>query len=128
MAFKSASGLDMVTDMFKGMIKPIGTAMQTVGKYVLPPLGGLSAGLDVAELAHEYDKPEAQRDYTKMGLKAASAIGGGLSMFPPTAAVGIPLSLGATAAQAYRENPDFLNQMRNRIGEMESSDPMGFIP
>ncbi len=128
MASKSASGLDMVTDMFKGMIKPIGTAMQTVGKYALPPLGGLSAGLDVAELAHEYDKPEGQRDYTKMGLKAASAIGGGLSMFPPTAAVGIPLSLGATAAQAYRENPNFLNQMRNRIGEMEPSDPMGFIP
>jgi hypothetical protein len=107
---KAASGLDAVTDMFKGMIRPVSTVAKTIGKYALPPLAGLSAGLDVAEMGHEYDKPEAQRDYTKMGLKAASAIGGGLSLFPPTAAVGIPLSLGATAAQAYREDPEYFNQ------------------
>ena len=51
-----------------------------------------------------------QRDLIKMGLKGASAIGGGLSMFPPTAAVGIPLSIGATAAQAYREDPEYFKQ------------------
>jgi len=45
-----------------------------------------------------------------MGLKAASAIGGGLSMIPVTAPLGIPLSLGATAAQAYREDPEYYNQ------------------
>jgi hypothetical protein len=128
MAQKAASGLDSVTDLFKGMMRPVATAARTIGKYALPPLAGVSAGLDLAEMGHEYDKPSDQRDYTKMGLKAASAIGGGLSMFPPTAPVGIPLSLGATAAQAYRENPDFLNQMRNRIGEMEPSDPMGYAP
>jgi hypothetical protein len=125
---KGPSGLDAVTDMFKGMMRPVTTAAKTIGKYALPPLAGLSAGLDLAEVGHEYDKPSDQRDYTKMGLKAASAIGGGLSMFPPTAPVGIPLSLGATAAQAYRENPDFLDQMRNRIGEMPYSDPMGYTP
>jgi hypothetical protein len=127
-AQKAASGLDAVTDMFKNMMRPVTTAAKTIGKYALPPLAGLSAGLDLAEMGHEYDKPDAQRDYTKMGLKAASAIGGGLSMLPLTAPVGIPLSLGATAAQAYRENPDFLNQMRNRINEMEPSDPMGYTP
>ena len=92
------------------MFRPVATVAKTVGKYALPPLAGLSAGLDVAEIGNEYDKPESQRDYTKMGLKAASAIGGGLSMFPPTAVVGIPLSLGATAAQAYREDPKYFNQ------------------
>jgi hypothetical protein len=121
---KGPSGLDAVTNMFKGMMQPIGTAVKTVGKYALPPLAGLSAGLDVAEVAHEFDKPSDQRDYTKMGLKAASAIGGGLSMFPPTAPLGIPLTLGATAAQAARENPNFLDQLRNRIGNMPYSDPM----
>jgi hypothetical protein len=107
---KGPSGLDSVTNMFKGMMKPVTSAVQTVGKYALPPLAGLSAGLDLAEMGHEYGKPKDQRDYTKMGLKAASAVGGALSMFPPTAVVGVPLSLGATAAQAYREDPEYFNQ------------------
>lgn len=93
------SGLDSVTDLFKSMMRPVTSAVGTVGKYALPPLAGLSAGLDLAEMGSEYNKPEDQRDYTKMGLKAASAIGGGLSMIPATAPLGIPLSLGATAAK-----------------------------
>ena len=97
------SGLDTVTGLFTQMMRP-------VAKFVLPPLGGLSMGFDIADIAHEYDKPADQRDLIKMGLKGASALGGGLSMFPPTAAVGIPLSLGATAAQAYREDPKYFNQ------------------
>jgi hypothetical protein len=104
------SGLDSVTNLFKNMMRPVTSAVGTVGKYALPPLAGLSAGLDLAEMGHEYNKPEAQRDYTKMGLKAASAIGGGLSMIPATAPLGIPLSLGATAAQAYREDPEYYKQ------------------
>jgi len=104
------SGLDSVTDLFKNMMRPVTSAVGTVGKYALPPLAGLSAGLDLAEMGSEYNKPEAQRDYTKMGLKAASAIGGGLSMIPATAPLGIPLSLGATAAQAYREDPEYYKQ------------------
>jgi len=127
-AAKGPSGLDAVTAMFKNMMQPINTAVKTVGRYALPPIAGLSAGLDVAEMGHEYDKPEAQRDYTKMGLKAASAIGSGLSMFPPTASVGIPLSLGATAIQAARENPNFIDQLTSRVVDMPYSDPMGYTP
>jgi hypothetical protein len=104
------SGLDSVNDMFKGMMRPITNAASTVGRYALPPLAGLSAGLDVAELAHEYEKPEDKRDYTKMALKGTSLIGGGLSMFPPTAPIGIPLAIGSSAAQAYREDPEFYKQ------------------
>ena len=84
--------------------------MRPVAKYVWPPLGGLSAGLDIADIAHEYDKPTDQRDLTKMYLKGAGVLGGGLSMFPATAPFGIPLSIGATAAQAYREDPKYFNQ------------------
>lgn len=110
MGAKVMSGLETVTDLFKGMMRPVASAVGTVGKYALPPLAGLSAGLDAAELANEYGKKENQRDYTKMALKGASIVGGGLSMFPPTAAVGIPLSLGATAAQAYRDDPEYYKQ------------------
>jgi hypothetical protein len=121
---KGPSGLDMVTNMFKGMMTPVTSAVKTVGKYALPPLAGLSAGLDLAEMGHEYGKPKDQRDYTKMGLKAASAIGGGLSMFPPTAVVGVPLSLGATAADLYRDNPEWVRQkMEGLFGNSQEAVP-----
>ena len=110
MGAKVMSGLDTVTNMFKGMMRPVATAVGTVGKYAMPPLAGLSAGLDIADIAHEYDKKPDQRDLIKMGLKGASALGGGLSMFPPAALVGVPLSLGATAIQAYREDPEYFKQ------------------
>lgn len=97
-------GLDWITGKFANMVKPAAGVASTVGKYALPPLAGLSAGLDAAEMFHEYEKPEDQRDYAKMALKGASIVGGGLSMFPPAAVVGIPLSLGASAIQAYRES------------------------
>jgi hypothetical protein len=121
---KGPSGLDSVTNMFKGMMRPVVTTAQTVGKYALPPLAGLSAGLDLAEMGHEYGKPKDQRDYTKMGLKAASAVGGALSMFPPTAVVGVPLSLGATAADLYRDNPDWVRQkMEGLFGNSQEAVP-----
>lgn len=121
---KPPSGLDAVTDMFKGMMRPFATAAKTIGKYALPPLSGLSAGLDLAEMGHEYDKPAPQRDYTKMGLKAASAVGGGLSMFPATAPVGVPLAIGATAADMYRDNPDWLRKKMEGLANTPMLDEM----
>jgi len=110
MAQIAKTGLDTVTDLFKGMMRPVVSAVGTVGKYALSPVAGLSAGLDLADIAHEYDKPADQRDLTKMALKGTSALGGALSIFPPSALVGIPLSLGATAAQAYRDDPEYFKQ------------------
>jgi hypothetical protein len=107
---KTKAGLDWITGKFANMIRPVASAAGTVGKVVLPPVAGLAAGLDVADIAHEYDKPVDQRDLVKMGLKGAGVLGGALSMFPATAPVGIPLSLGSTAAQAYREDPEYFNQ------------------
>jgi hypothetical protein len=104
---QAMSGLESVNGMFRNMMKPVAT----VGKYALAPLAGLSAGLDVAEVAHEYDKPENQRDYLKMGLKGVGALSGVASMMPgPHQLVTVPVSLGASAIQAYREDPEFYNQ------------------
>jgi len=133
---KGPSGLDAVTDMFKTMmrpLKPVVNAARLVGKYGFPPLAGLGAGLEAADVSHEYDKPEAQRDYTKMGLQAATAIGGGLSMFPGTQPLGIPLATGAGLTQLYREDPEMFNRAIQRIsekaGDMPYSDPMtGYAP
>ena len=121
---KAKAGLDWITGKFAGMLKPVSTAVGTAGKYAVGPLAGLSAGLDLSEIAHEFDKPSDQRDYTKMGLKAASAIGGGLSMIPVTAPIGIPLSLGATAADLYRDNPDWVRQkMEGLLGNSPAAVP-----
>jgi hypothetical protein len=121
MAARALSGLDYVTDTFRSMMRPVVGGVKTVGKYALPPIAGLSAGLDAMEMAHEYEKPEDQRDYTKMALKGTGIVGGALSMFPPTAAIGIPLSLGATAVQAYRDDPEYYNQkMREYVTDREA--------
>ena len=119
----AASGLDSITELYRSMMRtPVGRALGTIGRYSMPPLAGLSAGLDVAEMGHEYDKPPEQRDPIRMGLKGASALGAGLSLFPPTAPVGIPLALGATAADMYRSNPEFRN-----IEPTEETAPVGVL-
>lgn len=101
------TGLQQVTSMFTDMMRPVASGLKTVGRYALPPVAGLSAGLDVAEMAHEYDKPADQRDYTKMGLKGMGVVGGALSMFPPTMPLGIGLSLAAPALEYAREKGVF---------------------
>jgi hypothetical protein len=45
-----------------------------------------------------------------MGLKGAGVLGGVMSMFPVTAPIGIPLSLGTAAAQTYREDPEYFKE------------------
>jgi hypothetical protein len=129
---RAGAGLDYVTDIFKSMMRPVAGAASTVGKYALPPLAGLSAGLDAAEMFHEYEKPEDQRDYAKMALKGASLVGGAISMYPPAAVVGIPLSLGASAIQGYRDDPEYYNQKlreyvtdRNSVARARQRNPGG---
>jgi hypothetical protein len=59
-----------------------------------------------------------------MGLKAASGLGGALSMLPGAARVGIPLSLGATGIQYLRENPDFMKNKMQGISKIPLLDEM----
>jgi hypothetical protein len=123
---KIKSGLDLVTDRFSRMMRPVAGAVATGARYVLPPVAGLSAGLDVAEASHEYSKPEDQRDYKTIGLRGASALGGALSMIPipATMAVGTGLSLGSSAIQAYREDPEIFKKIRNRIFSSDNPEQM----
>lgn len=138
LAQRTAAGLDEVANLFKSMMKPVAATAKYAGKYALPPLAGLSAGLDVAEMAHEYDKPPDQRDYIKMATKGAGVVGGALSMFPLTAPVGVPLMLGAGAVDLYRD-PEARAYAEKKMQEMQQgvqrrfdqvpsgySDPMGY--
>jgi hypothetical protein len=118
LAQRTAAGLDEVANLFKSMMKPVAATAKYVGKYALPPIAGLSAGLDAAEMAHEYHKPEDQRDYIKMGTKGAGLVGGALSMFPPTAPVGVPLMLGAGAVDLYRD-PEARAYVKKKMEEAQ---------
>jgi len=112
---KGPSGLDMVTNMFKGMMQPVASAMSTVGKYVLPPLALASAAGEGVNIAQQLRRPEGQRDTTGMMLSGGNILGSGLSLFPATAPVGVPLMLGTTAAQTYRDNPDVQAYIKKKM-------------
>jgi flagellar protein FlgJ len=109
------SGLDAVTDIFKKMMQPVSAAFSTVGKYVLPPLALASAAGEGVNIAQQARRPEDQRDNTSMALSGANILGSGLSMFPATAPIGVPLMLGTGAAQAYRDNPEVQAYIRKKI-------------
>jgi hypothetical protein len=112
---KGPSGLDVVTDMFKSMMKPVAAVASAVSKYVLPPLALASAAGEGVNIAQQARRPEGQRDTTSMMLSGGNILGSGLSMFPPTAPVGIPLAIGTGAAQAYRDNPDFQEYIKRKM-------------
>lgn len=102
---KGPSGLDVVTDMFKGMMKPVAAAAAAVSKYVLPPVALASAAGEGVNIAQQLRKPEDQRDTTSMMLSGGNILGTGM-MFTPYAPLGAALAGGSAAAQAYRDSPD----------------------
>jgi len=100
------SGLDWITGKFADMFRPVSSAVSTVAKYGLPPIALASAAGEGVNIAQQLRKPEDQRDPTSMFLSGANILGSGMSLFPGTAPVGIPLAIGSGAAQAYRDSPD----------------------
>ena len=98
------SGLDEVTKLFRSMIEP-GSKLRTFGstamRYGAPPLAGYQAGSEIGSMIQEGRKESP--DYLKMGLSGLGALGAGMSMFPVTAPVGIPLAIGAPLIQQMRE-------------------------
>jgi hypothetical protein len=114
------SGLAAVGDMFTSMMKPLEPAANAAGRALRPllgPLGGISAGLDVAEIAHEMNKPADQRSLGKIFLKGASAGTGALSMIPgPQQRITVPAALGSSALYEMMYNEELKNYMRNKLG------------
>jgi hypothetical protein len=111
MLSRAAGGLEYVGDMFKSMMKPLGT----VAKYATPPLALASAAGEGVNIAQQLRRPEGQRDATSMMLSGGNILGSGLSMFPATAPVGVPLAIGTAAAQAYRDSPEAQAYIRKKM-------------
>jgi hypothetical protein len=99
-------GLDEVTRLFRQMIEPgsrTRALASTALRYGAPPLAGYQMGSELGSMAAESQKEKP--DYEKMGLSGLSALGLGMSLFPTTAPVGIPLAITAPLLQYARENP-----------------------
>ncbi len=125
------SGLNQVTEKFKSMMRPVSDMANRALRVVAPPLAGLSAGLDTAEIMHEMSKPPEQRDPTRIGLKGASLATGALSMIPGRHQIfTLPASVGATGAYEYMYNPEFRGYVRKKLGLSpdQSAAPTGALP
>jgi hypothetical protein len=118
------SGLDWITGKFANMMRPVASVASTFGKYGLPPLALANAAGEGVNIAQQMRKPSDQMDTMGMALSGANILGSGLSMFPGTAAVGIPMTLGATGAQAYRDNPDWIKQKMQEAANIPMLEEM----
>jgi hypothetical protein len=100
--------LDRVTQLFSGMAQSgPARAMKAVptglARYAAPPLG-LAASLgEVMGASKELEKEKP--DYMDVGLSGLSALGGMMSLYPPTAPIGVPLSLVPSAVRYFRDRP-----------------------
>jgi hypothetical protein len=91
-------GLQAVTNMFQRMAQsPLGQAATATGRgaarYALPPVA-LASGLGEA-LGGYREFQKEKPDYVDVGLSGLGALGAGLSLFPATAPIGLPLAVGA---------------------------------
>jgi len=109
------SGLEYVGNMFQNMMRPVTAAVSTVGKYVFPPLALASAAGEGVNIAQQARRPEDQRDTTGMALSGANILGAGLSMIPRFTPIGIPLTIGTAASQAYRDSPEAQAYVQKKI-------------
>ena len=111
-----ASSLSEVTGLLRKL------AETPLLKYSMPAVGGALSGLEAVRAAQELRKPKP--NYGEVALSGAGALGGVMSMFPATAPVGIPLSLGVGAARFARDRA----KENERLGykpDVIPSNPMG---
>jgi hypothetical protein len=66
------------------------------------PLAGANIGGELSSALYELGKKEP--DYLEAGLSGLGALGTGLSMFPATAPIGIPMALTPPLVRYLREN------------------------
>lgn len=101
--------LDRVTQMFSSMAQSgPGQAVRAVpgalSRYAAPPLAlGASAG-ELMGAMQELKKEKP--DYLDVGLAGLSTVGGLMSLYPPAAPIGVPLSLLPAAVRYMREQPE----------------------
>jgi len=105
-----ARGLESVTQMFQRMAnsslgQAAGATARGAARYGLPPLA-LASGVGEA-LGGIREAQKERPDYVDVGLSGLGALGAGLSLFPATAPLGLPMAIGAPLLREYRKRePD----------------------
>jgi len=129
-ASKAMSGLEAVTNTFKQMMaSPVGRATGALARFAATPLALADVAGQGTQIMQELRKPDAEQDFTKMGLNAARGIGAGLSVLPGGARVGVPIMLGAMAGQQLND-PESRAWMQKQLERFptnpDPANPLGF--
>ena len=105
------SGLEQVSQTFRGMMAPAAR----LASRVLAPLGLYSTGSEAVAAGQELAKPSP--DYASAAASGVGALGGVMSLFPPTAAIGVPMAIAGPAVREemerskQRATPEQIQQM-----------------
>jgi hypothetical protein len=115
---KPPSGLETVTNLFKGMMRPVAAATSTALKYVLPPVGLANIAGEGVNIQQQLRKPEDQRDLTSAGLSATGILGTGMALANKNPYLGGALAAGSALTQEYRNNPEMQEYLRQKMQGM----------
>jgi hypothetical protein len=111
------SGLESVTEMYRSMMNRINAPLRVLG----PIAGGISGGLDIANLRSQLALPKEERDIGQMIESGTSLVGGAMSLVPGGQIPGLGISLAAPMfARNIREHqsrmatdPEYAARMRS---------------
>jgi hypothetical protein len=113
---KPAGALEEVANLFRQMTRA------PLLRRAIPIAGGALAGGEAFRAAEELQKDNP--DYGEAALSGVGALGGAMSMFPATAPIGIPLTVGSQAIRFGRDRA----RENERLGykpDVIPSNPMG---
>jgi hypothetical protein len=99
--------LDQVTRAFTQIAESgPGRAVRSVptflSRYAAPPVGLAMAGGELLGGLKELEKPNP--NYGDVALSGLGVLGGALSLYPPTAPIGIPMSMTPAMVRYFKEN------------------------
>jgi hypothetical protein len=112
------SGLEAVNNTFRNMMRPLATAVSTVGRYVVPPLALANIAGEGVNIQQQLRKPEDQRDLTSAGLSATGILGTGMALANKNPYLGGALAAGSALTQEYRNNPEMQEYLRQKMQGM----------
>jgi hypothetical protein len=104
-ASKAAAATAAAQPKPPGALRQAGQAVRSGAGAVMrsPVTGGALGGFGIGANVAEGVERQRRGDTLGVGLSGLGALGSAMSMFPPTAPVGVPLAMGAPAALAVSD-------------------------
>jgi hypothetical protein len=116
------SGLDYVTDLFKGMIdSKVGKGVGTFMRYAGPPAAIADIASEGVNLYQQGQKPSEKRDYGDMALSGLGILAGGATL-AASPFIAVPAGLTAAGIAGYRYMKD--REAADRANKRMYGQPM----